>query len=804
VTGKTFQIQTKRNEKNRSDFRRTCFFAMTKAAYISISLGFATLLFLPVIARAQTSPVDIAANRSVLNQANTIVLRQKLADARATAQHGDILNAAKLYQEAVNLALDIGSGIDAEMAEAISGLASTDLALARDAQSRGDYREADSRVRQILRVDPADPVVIAFKKRNDEMLAALKGKMPDQPTLDQIPVINKQKQDAGTMVQNGRLLYESGQFDEAEAQLTAAWKLDPNNTAAVYYLQLIKQAKIARASAQHVVDSQERMYQVEKKWVLPTPSVQLPVPNPYATNTQIYTGVGREAIMDKLDRIHLENVSFDGLPLSEVLRQLSEQSRLRDPERKGINFLINPNADQSGEPVPVPIVGASGGGGGGGGFSAPAPTPTVGATAQIDPATGLPIPSTGGNNGGEAFDISSVTVKLNLSDVRLADVLDAIVMVADHPPGHQLRYTVEDFAVVFQDKGPETPQLFMRTFKVDPNTFYSGLESVDAESFGSTENSSSGGGGGSSGGGGGSSGSSQNQTTSVIGIVDSVPGASSARQSGGQGGGGGGGGGGGAGGGGAPNPLDRGGFPPSGGGQGGGAGEGGIRAVTRMGLSADVSLAARNFFTTLGVNLQSPAGKSVFFNDRLGLLFVKATEDDLDTIERAIQALDQVAPQVHVKARFIEVLEQNDSALGFNWYLGNVNIGGHSVVGQGGSAASYAVPVSAANPNGSFPGDAASTVIAPAAGDQLITGGLRNTLGAPTLGTITGILTNPNFQVSLQALEQRTGTETLGEPEAVTTSGRQTQMRATQLITVITSFSFEQGTAATTTTGTTP
>ena len=61
------------------------------------------------------------------------------------------------------------------------------------------------------------------------------------------------------------------------------------------------------------------------------------------------------------------------------------------------------------------------------------------------------------------------------------------------------------------------------------------------------------------------------------------------------------------------------------------------------------------------------------------LLFVRATMQDLDTIESAIQALNQVAPQVHIKARFVQV-EQDDSAgLGLDWYLGQFNIG-NSVV----------------------------------------------------------------------------------------------------------------------------
>jgi Flp pilus assembly secretin CpaC len=70
------------------------------------------------------------------------------------------------------------------------------------------------------------------------------------------------------------------------------------------------------------------------------------------------------------------------------------------------------------------------------------------------------------------------------------------------------------------------------------------------------------------------------------------------------------------------------------------------------------------------------------------------------------------------------------------------------------------------------------------------------------VATITGILTDPNFRIVIHALEQRSGFENLAEPEVTTTSGRQTQMRATDIVTIITSFSFQQSTAGTTTTTT--
>jgi len=166
--------------------------------------------------------------------------------------------------------------------------------------------------------------------------------------------------------------------------------------------------------------------------------------------------------------------------------------------------------------------------------------------------------------------------------------------------------------------------------------------------------------------------------------------------------------------------------------------------------------------------------------------------------------LNMTAPQVHIKARFIEVEQDNNSSLGFDWYLGQINVG--NVVGNGGSAPSFkdgsptynGLPID----TGFFPGQTPASQIAGSSANQLITGGLRNT--GPTLATITGILTDPRFRVVIRALEQRTGFESLAEPEVITTSGRQTQMRATEIQTIITSFNFQQGNAGATVTTATP
>jgi beta-lactamase regulating signal transducer with metallopeptidase domain len=182
---------------------------------------------------------------------------------------------------------------------------------------------------------------------------------------------------------------------------------------------------------------------VEQAWANPVSRELLPAPNPNARTNVVYTGQGRQAIITKLDRILLDRVSFDGLPLPAVVIFLNDECRKRDPEKRGINFLINQDI------------------GSGGGANIPT-SPALG-------PDGKPLPSAPQ----EQVDMSAVTIKINpaLHDIRLADVLDAIVKVSDKP----IKYSVEDYAVVFSLRTREATPLYVRTFKVDPDTLLEGL-----------------------------------------------------------------------------------------------------------------------------------------------------------------------------------------------------------------------------------------------------------------------------------------------------------------------------------------
>ena len=77
-----------------------------------------------------------------------------------------------------------------------------------------------------------------------------------------------------------------------------------------------------------------------------------------------------------------------------------------------------------------------------------------------------------------------------------------------------------------------------------------------------------------------------------------------------------------------------------------------------------------------------------------------------------------------------------------------------------------------------------------------MTSGLRNQFGplqnptaTPTLATLTGILTDPQFRVVLHALEQRDGVDLLTESSVTTLSGRQTEIQVVDLQTIVTGVS---------------
>src|SRR5260221_137265 len=206
---------------------------------------------------------------------------------------------------------------------------------------------------------------------------------------------------ANTLAQNGKFLFEAGRLNEAETNLLRSVKLDPLNKAAFYSLDLIREQRHRAENLLREDKSKQWLLEVDRSWRGDASKRELlPQPNSYARTNLVHTSNARQALYAKLDRIHLDQFQADGLPLGEVIKSLNDEAKKRDPDKRGVNFLLGGSID----PVNV--------------------------APGIDPATGLPVAP-----GGEVADITTTTIKNKpaLTDLSLRQALEAITKVADRP-----------------------------------------------------------------------------------------------------------------------------------------------------------------------------------------------------------------------------------------------------------------------------------------------------------------------------------------------------------------------------------
>jgi beta-lactamase regulating signal transducer with metallopeptidase domain len=474
-----------------------------------------------------------------------------------------------------------------------------------------DQRQLKQRIRMIASFQPASswPVlaslcagmlaVITLTDAQSEKMASPAPAARPPTQAGALPVasapVSLPDRNAGTdsedasAVQDARVLIESGKLDEAEAKLTQLIRQSPGNKDALYYLSLIKETRYAQEAKRREVSGKDALSE----------------PSGPARS------YGRQLIFQKLDKIVLDAIVWDGLPLREVVRELNDQARRLDPDKRGINFMVNPNVAQA--------------------------TPT---------------------GGGENLN-DDVIVHLALHKVRLVDVVEAVCKVAVSSTGTRVKYSVQDYAVVFLERPiDEAERLFTRTFHVDPNTVREGLQN----------------------------------------ILRGQPAESQ------------------------KNGRD-----------------------TRPNSADSTAVLLRHFFRAAGVDFSTnvvgetsssrfpSSHKALFYSDRTGLLLARATMDDLDTIEKAIQIVNVALPQVSIESHLVEIGLDSAKALGFDWFLGYFLMNPYRAGGA------------------SAPDQFAPLVSSPA----------------------TAILTDPQFRVVERALEQRDAQRTLATPRVTTLSGRE-------------------------------
>lgn len=198
---------------------------------------------------------------------------------------------------------------------------------------------------------------------------------------------------------------------------------------------------------------------------------------------------------------------------------------------------------------------------------------------------------------------------------------------------------------------------------------------------------------------------------------------------------------------------------------------------------------AREFLESQGVPF--PPGASANFLPQSSRLIVRNTADNLELVDALVEQAAVAGPkQVEIESKFIEITQNNLKELGFDWLLGQFNIGNHKVFGGGGtSGTSPAVnpadwsfvdpatgqpiglsnsgsgPVTAGNRNGNL-------AISANAIDALLFPTMGASRLAPGIFGLSGVFTDPQFQVVIRALNQKKGVDLLSAPRLTTKSGQ--------------------------------
>ncbi len=442
--------------------------------------------------------------------------------------------------------------INAEITEGMSLRRALDLICEGSAypvqyRLSGDYVVFEAKSNQVEAASaPKTPAEMKQEEANEKVLKLLQGKA-----------------EVAILVMEGKSLYEKNQRDEAESKFREVIKRDPANTNAFHYLNLIQEARYGDLAKKRDAEQRARLVEIEKAWEVPKARDGLPTPNPYVqTNVARTLTKAQQRIESKLDQMVIKEVFFDGLPLSEVVRFLREESAKLDPEKVGINFVINSKLDDQ-----------PGGEGG---------------KALRDPL-GAPLAPVV-NPGAQELNMVLVTINPPLKNLTMREMLSAITNATAQVGKHGLDYRVEDFGVTFRQRVIEPPQLFTRIFKIETNAFVKNLEkrmgmAVDA----------------------------------VMLNPDELPKTSGTNQTAGS---------------------------------------------SQNLRTFQVQKLARAFFVKEGVNISLKGGTNaaetqIFFNDRTGVLMVRAALEDLEIIQNVIarmSAEDKVEEEANGKGEFSRVI----------------------------------------------------------------------------------------------------------------------------------------------------
>lgn len=197
---------------------------------------------------------------------------------------------------------------------------------------------------------------------------------------------------------------------------------------------------------------------------------------------------------------------------------------------------------------------------------------------------------------------------------------------------------------------------------------------------------------------------------------------------------------------------------------------------------------AKDFLIQRGITF--PEGALAKFIASTSTLLVRNTPANIGFIESmVISSRGEGAKIIKIDLRMISVAENRLNELGFDWLLGAANVPGSNRVFASGGTTGNANPI----PNSEYPfvapgaslpvgqnpvtagnrsGDIRSTLsIDDVLESNMTSVGGANITNAPGVFAVSGVFTDPQFQMVIRALDQKKGVDQMYETSVVTRSG---------------------------------
>jgi general secretion pathway protein D len=236
-------------------------------------------------------------------------------------------------------------------ATAAEGLTRVDFQLFDDALKIGDTARAKLLMEEVVKYNPnnqlANQKLVAINREVDN---------PNDTSLLGNPAITpgfvNKVNEVQQLFAEAEQFRRTGQWDEANTRLNRILGIDPYNIAATKELERIVAEKNQYDDHARLEMRDERLRQVEEKWYEPinnrdtAESAQEDQPTIVRT-----TNFGLE---EKLKNIFL-SLDFNNATIEEATNFLSVESARLDPDHKGVNFVIQPEASTTAKPVSITL-----------------------------------------------------------------------------------------------------------------------------------------------------------------------------------------------------------------------------------------------------------------------------------------------------------------------------------------------------------------------------------------------------------------------------------------------------------------